>query len=284
MAVSKQEKGSRARRTSASPASADHLFDGASAAVRTPNARRTEKVSEVIAREIVRDSRGLEPGTMLPREAKLLERYQVGRASLREALRLLEVQGLIVIRPGPGGGPMIAQADSEHFGRMASLYFHMCGATYLDTLDARLIIEPVVVGIIAERQDPDHLQVLREYLESSEAASAAGPQSAPAEIFTEAQEERALEFHAMLMGMARNPVVTLMAQSLQSLLAAPRPGSTHEFENLEEVTVVHDQIARAIVDGDREQAERLMRDHMAHFVKHAVEIDPEYLDQVVSWH
>jgi DNA-binding FadR family transcriptional regulator len=74
--------------------------------------RRTAKVSEIIAREIVHDSRGLPPGTMLPSEAKLLERYQVGRTSLREALRVLEMQGLIVIRPGPGGGPMLTEVDS----------------------------------------------------------------------------------------------------------------------------------------------------------------------------
>ena len=94
--------------------------------------RRTEKLSEVLAREIVRDLRDLEPSTMLPPEAVMLDKYRVGRASLREALRLLEVQGLIVIRPGPGGGPMVAQADSVHYGRMSSLYYHMVGATYHD--------------------------------------------------------------------------------------------------------------------------------------------------------
>ncbi len=54
--------------------------------------RRTEKLSEVLAREIVRDIQDLEPSTMLPSEAAMLEKYGVGRASLREALRMLEVQ------------------------------------------------------------------------------------------------------------------------------------------------------------------------------------------------
>ena len=70
-------------------------------------ARRADKVSEVVARAIVHDivSRGLEPGATLPSEAVMLARFQVGRASLREALRILEVHGLITIKPGPGGGP-----------------------------------------------------------------------------------------------------------------------------------------------------------------------------------
>src|SRR6478736_4725215 len=68
-------------------------------------APRAEKVSEVVARSIVQDiaSRELQPGTMLPPESVMLERYRVGRASLREGLRILEIQGLITIKPGPGG-------------------------------------------------------------------------------------------------------------------------------------------------------------------------------------
>ena len=115
--------------------------------------RRTEKISEIIAREIIRDCRGMPPGTMLPSEAKLLELYRVSRASLREALRLLEVQGLIIMRPGPGGGPMVAEADSAHFGRMASLFFHMSGATYRQTLEARLNLEPICLLYTSDAAD-----------------------------------------------------------------------------------------------------------------------------------
>ena len=68
---------------------------------------RTVKASERVAQEIVRDivRRGLETGDRLPLEAAMVEEYGVSRTSLREALRLLEVQGLISLKPGPGGGP-----------------------------------------------------------------------------------------------------------------------------------------------------------------------------------
>ena len=243
----------------------------------TLNIRRTEKISEVIAREIVKDSRGLPPGTMLPSEAKLLDKYQVGRASLREALRLLEVQGLIVIRPGPGGGPMIAEADSVHFGRMASLYFHLSDATYRDTLDARLILEPVVAGIIARDQDPEQIAALARYLEL---ASDEGPDDTRAF----AEEERSLEFHAMLMSMSGNPVITLLVRSLQDLMIdrwAASPTSASEFGHAQEV---HALIVRAIIDGQSAQAERLMREHIKEFIDHEVEHNPRHLEQTVSWH
>jgi GntR family transcriptional repressor for pyruvate dehydrogenase complex len=241
--------------------------------------RRTEKVSEIIAREIVRDSRGLPPGTMLPPEAKLLERYRVSRASLREALRLLEVQGLVVIRPGPGGGPMIAEADSWHFGRMASLYFHLAGATYRDTLDARLILEPVVCGIIAQRQDPEHIQALKDYLEHSKTTMAG---KLPPSAFTiSADQEKVLEFHAMLMSMSGNPVITLLVRSLQDLRVDAMTGHPGHLEG--DILHVHDMIARAIIEGRPAQAEQLMREHIQDFIEYELKNDPAYLEQTVSW-
>jgi GntR family transcriptional repressor for pyruvate dehydrogenase complex len=274
------------RKTAAKRGAASEPFANAGTVVRaTVNLRRTEKISEVIAREIVKDSRGLPPGTMLPSEAKLLERYQVGRASLREALRLLEVQGLIVIRPGPGGGPMISEVDSAHFGRMASLYFHLSGATYRDTLDARLILEPVVARIIATEQNPEHIQALKDYLERS-AADTADPSATDA---TDPQDERVFEFHALLMGMSGNPVITLLARSLQDLLIDRWTASRSELERGHDFTHVHDMdvhdmIARAIIDGRADEAERLMREHMDDFVRYQLEHDPRRLDQTVSWH
>jgi GntR family transcriptional repressor for pyruvate dehydrogenase complex len=244
----------------------------------TLNVRRTEKVSEVIAREIVRDSRGLPPGTMLPPEAKLLEQYQVGRASLREALRLLEVQGLIVIRTGPGGGPMIAEADSAHFGRMASLYFHLSGATNRDNLDARLILEPVVAGIIAQRQDPKAIAVLEAYLASSETSVSGSLPSSDAALTDD--EKKALEFHIMLMTLSGNPIITLLARSLQDLPLQSAGAALHPETD---VSHVHDMIARAITEGRPAQAEQLMREHMIDFIEYQLAHAPGYLDQTVSW-
>ena len=117
--------------------------------------RWTEKVAEVVAREIVHDivRRNLKPGTKLPPESEMLATYQLGRASLREALRILEVQGLIVIRPGRGGGPVVANFSSRDFGRMSTLHFHVGRATFRDLVQARMVMEPVMAGLAAQRAD-----------------------------------------------------------------------------------------------------------------------------------
>lgn len=241
--------------------------------------RRTEKLSEVLAREIVRDLRNLEPATMLPPEAVMLEKYGVGRASLREALRLLEVQGLIVIRPGPGGGPMAAQADSVHYGRTSSLYFHMLGATYHDVVAARAVIEPALARLVAETQDPEQLAKLEEFLEEQKKNTA--------EPGTDEDYERYVAdssgFHAMLAGLAGNPALSLSAHSLQDILL-DRVYGLFPPEERQRVEEVHAKIARAIIKGDANGVEKMMRVHMLEYVQYAEERHPGMMDETVDWH
>jgi DNA-binding FadR family transcriptional regulator len=234
-------------------------------------ARRTEKISEIVAREIVHDMRSLPPATMLPPEATMLEKYRVGRASLREALRILEVQGLIVIRPGPGGGPMVAAVDSRHFARMASLYLHLSEATYRDVMEARMVMEPVMARLAAERQDPASLAELEAVL------AAAHPQDDAAYMAS------ATGFHAVLSGMSSNPVLDLMGRSLKDIYTDHLEGVVFPPEARAKIHDDHSAIATAIAKGNASRAERLMREHMEDFARHAEERSPGVLDDVVDW-
>ena len=228
---------------------------------------------------------------MLPSESKLLDRYQVGRASLREALRLLEVQGLIVIRPGPGGGPMVAEVDSRHFGRMASLYFHMSGATYQDVMDARAILEPLIAGMIAERREPEHIQMLNEYLRLSKATMPWSPPAVrpkmPLPDASEAEQfASSAGFHTMIMSMSGNPIIDLFARSLQDLIIDQGvvAGTIIGPEDQENTEEIHHMIAREIIDGRSAEAQRLMREHMGDYLRIARLQRPALLKETVYWH
>src|SRR5580692_2132457 len=109
-------------------------------------AQRTEKVAEILARKILQDIRrdGLGPGSMLPAESTMVEQYGAGRGSVREALRILEVNGLVTLKPGPHGGPVVAAADPGDFGQMMTLHLQSLGATYRQLLEARLEYEVVL--------------------------------------------------------------------------------------------------------------------------------------------
>jgi DNA-binding FadR family transcriptional regulator len=246
--------------------------------------RRTMKLSEAVTREIVSDISGLPPGTMLPPEAKLLEKYRVGRASLREALRLLENQGLIIIRPGPGGGPMVAQADSEHFGQMASLFFHMASATFRDILEARLILEPALAAKLAEQHDPEHVRALEAFLRRSEAdTSSSAETDGSSDLEDEPSTEKALAFHTMLVEMSDNPVTMLLTHCLQEQGVEAYHENMVGPDDQREIDLVHESIARAIIAGDPARTELLMREHMLHFRSIIMARRPSLFDEVVSW-
>ena len=74
---------------------------------------RPMKTAEIVARaisdDILRNSR--QSGDRLPPEKDMLEMYAVGRGTLREALRYLELQGIIDIKPGSRGGPVVSAPD-----------------------------------------------------------------------------------------------------------------------------------------------------------------------------
>src|SRR6202011_925296 len=117
--------------------------------------RRTPKTSERVALDIVRDivGRGLRTGDHLPLEAAMIEGCCVSRASLREALRLLEVQGLIRMKPGPAGAPLVGTVDPANLARTATLYFHLGAATYDQLMDAQVLFEPMCAGLAAQHAD-----------------------------------------------------------------------------------------------------------------------------------
>lgn len=69
-------------------------------------------------------------------------KYGVGRGTVREALRMLEVQGLITIKSGPGGGPVVTGCSPRRLGASAAMHLQVEGVTLGSVADARLTFEP----------------------------------------------------------------------------------------------------------------------------------------------
>lgn len=233
--------------------------------------RRTEKISETVAREIVRRIRDMPPNTMLPSESEMLEEYGVGRASLREALRILEVQGLLTIRPGPGGGPMVAEPDGWNFARMATLHLHVAGATYRDVIEARIVMEPVMARLAAERQDTEVLARLQAHAELPD----------PTDDASYLQSTSG--FHSLVSSMSANVALDLYGHSLKDIYASRIESIVFPEDARDRVAADHRRIADCIVDGKSAAAESLMREHMQEFLTWSAEKYPGMLDEVVDW-
>jgi DNA-binding FadR family transcriptional regulator len=236
--------------------------------------RRTLKTSELVARDIATSmrQRKLQPGDMLPPESQLILQYRVSRATLREALRLLEVTGAITIKPGPGGGPVVADISSRDFGSMATLHFFFSGATMKELLEAQLIMEPLLARLAAERQQPERLAELRGLTED---------QPPPDD------ETRYLHvshgFHHVVAGSSGNRVLDLFARSLTEIFTDRIAGALYPPGSRAHVQREHAAIAGAILRGDGRRAETLMRRHMEEFVQYVASRHPALLEEVVTW-
>jgi GntR family transcriptional repressor for pyruvate dehydrogenase complex len=232
----------------------------------------SERVASAIVEEIITD--GLGPGDRLPNEAVMLERFEVGRGSLREALRILETHGLISLRSGPKGGPVVIAVDPRDVGRTFSLYLSLIGATMGELIDTRLFIEPMVARLAADNIDDEG----RQRLEKALAREAAIPPDDPSYI------EAANDFHYLLASMTGNRVFDLVATALKELYTTRLVGSGLASETTEpRIRLEHQAIGEAILAGDGDRAEKLMREHIALYLGRVKGLAPNFSKSSITW-
>ena len=215
---------------------------------------------------------GLKPGDRLPTEASMLEQFDVGRASIREALRILEIYGLIEIRQGQRGGPIVAELNARDLGRSLTFFFYITGATYDELLEARLLIEPPMARLAAERQDPKLLEELRISLEHEA--------TAPEEDYLHC----ANTFHYIVAGASGNRVLDLLGRSMRGLYA-DRLTADGLFpdEGRPKVRNLHAKIGALILEGKGQRAEKLMREHLQELADLQRSLTPWVMDERVKW-
>jgi len=236
--------------------------------------RRTEKIAEAVARQILRDiqQQGLSAGAMLPSESAMLERFDIGRGSLREALRILEVNGLVTIKTGPGGGPIVAAHDPRNFGQMSTLHLQSIGATYRELLDARVEYETLLARKAAEQPGDEAGRVVRAAMD----ASLDPPDDSRYAAMSSG-------FHATVCSAGGNPVLALAANSIQSIWSVRVTSVLYSPQDRPLVFQQHEAITRAIEKHNARRAELLMREHMEHYKEYCEARYPARMDDVVDW-
>jgi GntR family transcriptional repressor for pyruvate dehydrogenase complex len=193
------------------------------------------------------------PGDRLPPEPALAEQFGVSRMGVREALRVLELQGLVEVRHGYGGGVFVAEPNGTALlGALEdSLRQGQVGADEL--YQARVLVEPAIARL-AVASDADALaERLADNVARTERALAGGG----------AVSALNREFHRILADHAGNRVLALMMQALQELLESldqRRPNAPAISRcALED----HREILGAVRGHAAAEAERLMRGHLS---------------------
>ena len=227
--------------------------DRAGGAINVP--KTAELIAETLRRRVVQGD--LKANDALPSEAELMAEFNVSRASLREALRILEAESLVEVKRGARGGPRIKLPQDESVAKFVGILLQLRGATLRDMFNARLIIEPPLINHLAKIRTADDLKVLQQHVEMEKSILSdfrAFPQAAA-------------EFHRLMVRRADNVVLSLIVGMLDELyllhlrrfVARARPD---QLSLNQSSFAIHRQIVDLIAARDGDAAEVAWRYHM----------------------
>ena len=202
---------------------------------------------------------GLQAGDQLPGEAALIERFGMSKGTIREAMRILEAQGLIKTRTGPGGGNFVHEVSRQRAKALLGNYFYFRDLTIGDIYQLRLTLEPELAATLAGKLSDEVLTLLEQNI---------AEYSEPAATLDEEREQHvaSLRFHAILAEQARNPmlgfIIDFMVNLLSDLTVYRRLYLPPNVELWKQGRDHQQQLVRALRDGDADRARRIMSDHM----------------------
>lgn len=171
--------------------------------------KRTDAIVDAIKHLIV--EQGLGPGDRLPQEKELMVQYSAGKGTVREVLKSLEVQGLIRIRTGPGGGAFIERMPESRAMSLLSNFLFAKDLTISHIYAMRKVLEPQVAVSALETIDEAGFKRLNDLI----AVYDHEPVDAQ-ERWTQRMAE--LDFHGVVAEYSNNPILAFTCRFLQRLL------------------------------------------------------------------
>jgi len=215
---------------------------------------KQNRVSANITRRIqkqITDGR-LEPGEKLPAERDLARRLNVSRVSVREAYRSLEEMGLLITKRGAEGGAFITDVDHEPVTRSLSLMLRLGRTSHEDLTEARLLLEPPIARLAAQRADPADIELLEDLVRKQQAA-----------INGNGNPRRYdLQFHRLVAQCAKNLPLLIVMNSLADLALEAIAQIDIGRDVKKHVIDFHTSILDAIRRRDGDAAYEIMLSHV----------------------
>jgi DNA-binding FadR family transcriptional regulator len=228
-------------------------------------------VAQRIVRDIVRSS--MTPGDLLPPERVMLEKYETGRGTLREALRLLEFQGVISLKPGPGGGPVLMNPPASNLANTLMLLMQLNQAPYRAIVEVRNAFEPMISQLAAQRMTEEQL------------AELAGTVDAMRENLNDRDSflDSNKRFHDIIAWSSGNVLLAYLVDSLLGILDGTVIGIDYPSHRRSAILKAHEEIYAALAKHDPEASEQRMREHIEAYTTYAQKKYPEVLGQTITW-
>ncbi|HZC92104.1 MAG TPA: GntR family transcriptional regulator [Mycobacterium sp.] len=226
---------------------------------------RQPRVAEIVASKLRDDilSGRLKEGDVLPSQESLFVEFGVSPPALREAIHILETDGLISVRRGNVGGAVVHRPTAERTAHMISMVLQARAATPVDVSEALMHLEPICAGMCAARDD--RMTEVVPYLQNE------------IDIQTEQFDDvsryvpNARRFHETMVSRCGNEPMILLIGSLELIWSAHE--SSVWNDDGQPVPMVdktrraalrdHQRLLDAIAEGNAARAVRLAQDHLA---------------------
>lgn len=229
-------------------------------AIEIKQQKRPDLVAEEIKRLIT--EKDLKPGDRLPREVELQALFSVSKSTIREALKSLEVQGLIKVTTGPNGGGMVVEVPLARTLQLMQNYLFFKDVTIDDIYTVRQLLEPeLAAGAVPHltEQDFDALEASIACCDRPASAHGSG------DILKQRQED--VNFHDILAAANPNPFLRfsceLINEMIRQLIEFRNDTPLSEHERFGEANVkIHKAITKAARARDVEKVRELMVIHM----------------------
>jgi GntR family transcriptional regulator, transcriptional repressor for pyruvate dehydrogenase complex len=202
----------------------------------------------------------LSEGESLGREPELVERFGVSRPSLREALRILEAEGLITVVRGVYGGVVVHHPDQRMTARTASLVLRARNVSLADVFEARALLEPLAARAIASKRSRRAAVAELAELIDKEESSIEDPES-----FGVANAE----FHERLVSLGGNQTLGIITEMLDEVVVRAVAAVSKADDAIESLSTrrrglrSQRRLLELIAAGDAGGAEEHWRAHMA---------------------
>ncbi len=194
----------------------------------------------------------LQVGDRLPTERELAVQFETSRASVREALRTLEQEGMIHIRKGVTGGIFIADLDHRPVTNSFQTLLSLKKISIDNIAEVRLIFEPEAARLAAERVTEEDLRELEDVMRQMSVA--VNEQKLPNSFD--------LKFHQIIARATGNPVLAMLADSMLGVASKAITELYPSVDTLRHVLASHRKVFEAIRKRDSKLAYRAMRTHI----------------------
>ncbi|MGB7572850.1 MAG: FadR/GntR family transcriptional regulator [Thermodesulfobacteriota bacterium] len=239
---------------------------------------KPNKVSEHIIEQIRKAifEGQLKPGDKLPSERELVENFKVSKATLREAIRSLEVLGFLEIRKGASGGSFVTEVDMEKARDCFTNFLHFKNLSLKDLSEVRLLLEPHIAEKAALGINEEDLKRLEELLRECDYVLR---HDIPIE-----SRKNEVEFHRIIASVTGNPILMFILDFVENLLIDTKEILQPSREFSRKVQKAHRRIYKALLERNGKKARAEMVKHVREVEQDLVALQKERRIKELSLH